>query len=34
MKFVIAEQWDQTFFYLATLSCVFFIGFVVRIFIG
>ncbi|MBP1662075.1 MAG: hypothetical protein H6P94_324 [Thermoplasmatales archaeon] len=34
MKLVITENWDQTLFYLATLSLVFFGGFVVRTFAG
>jgi hypothetical protein len=34
MKLVITENWDQTLFYLATLSLVFVSGFVVRTFAG
>jgi hypothetical protein len=34
MKLVITEKWDETVFYLATLSLVFLVGFVVRIFAG
>jgi hypothetical protein len=34
MKLVITENWDQTLFYLATLSLVFVGGFVVRTFAG
>gem|GEM_PF-1436247 len=32
MKLVITENWDQTFFYLTTLSLVFLGGFILRIF--
>jgi len=34
MKLVITEKWDQTLFYLATLSLVFIVGCVVRIIAG
>ena len=34
MKLVINKQWDQTLFYLATLSLVFIVGCVVRILMG
>ena len=34
MKLVITENWDQTLFYLATLSLVFIVGCVVRIIAG
>jgi hypothetical protein len=32
MKLVIAERWDETLFYLATLSIVFLGGFIVQFF--
>jgi hypothetical protein len=34
MKLVVTENWDQTLFYLATLSIVFIVGCVVRIIAG
>ncbi len=34
MKLVVTENWDQTLFYLTTLSLVFVGGFVVRTFAG
>jgi len=34
MKLVKTEEWDQTLFYLATLSLVFIVGFIVRIITG
>lgn len=34
MKLVVTENWDQTLFYLATLSLVFLVGFVVRTLTG
>jgi len=34
MKVVLTENWDQTLFYLATLSLVFVGGFVIRTFAG
>jgi len=34
MKLVITEKWEQTLFYLTTLSLVFIVGCVVRIILG
>jgi hypothetical protein len=34
MKLVVTEKWDETLFYVATLSLVFIGGFVVRIIVG
>jgi hypothetical protein len=34
MRLVVTEKWDETLFYLATLSLVFLVGCVVRIFTG
>jgi hypothetical protein len=34
MKLVVTEKWDQTTFYLATLSLVFIVGCFLRIVVG
>lgn len=34
MKLEVVEQWDTTLFYLATLSVVFFAGWIVRSIVG
>jgi len=34
MRLVITEKWEQTFFYLATLSLVFISGFFIRVLAG
>ncbi len=34
MKLVVTENWDQTLFYVATLTLVFLGGFIVQFFAG